>query len=78
MGLEINSVQDIKEILELFKGVSKAEIEIPGVIKLSIDNTSKRIEMTNEQKKIIKENKEKMSPEQFVELFAGTTEEFKL
>lgn len=78
MGLEIKNVSDIKDILELFKDCSKAEIEIPGVIKLSIDNTSRKIEMTENQKQAIKENKEKISPEQFIEAFAGETEEFNL
>lgn len=83
MGLEINSVSDIKDILDVFKDCSKVDLEIPGVIRLSVDNTLVRAKTLEKEpiKQIEKDEKEKneqLTPEEVIKMFQGTTEEFNL
>lgn len=79
MGLEIKNYKDLEAIIALVKNIPKIDLEIPNVIKISIDNTTQQKVPTEKQLKEINQQKDKLSPaEELYNAFNTPTEEFKI
>lgn len=78
MGLEINSIEDVKNLITAVREATndnEIEITIPNVITLKLGKTPKAIAKDNSDNKKEEEEKRK---DFFNEIFSGEKEEFRL
>ena len=79
MGLDKESINGIKELIQTIKDfriVGKIEIEIPNVIKISLDESPSKVLSKQEKEEVKKEYESKVKPNDVIEAFAKEIEEF--